>query len=83
MKKIFWIVLGVAVHVFFLASCSSVQTSALRPAGYEDEKAGWIQRNLPSIEKLSNMLPPPTDDRTKWDEIQNKQKVGAKPEQGL
>ncbi|MCL5122926.1 MAG: hypothetical protein M1511_00215 [Deltaproteobacteria bacterium] len=81
MIKFFWIIFGVAFYVALLSSCSSVQTSALRPAGYENEKTGWIQRNLPSLEKLSNMIPPPTDARNKWDEMQNKQRGNNQPEE--
>jgi hypothetical protein len=60
-----------------------MQTSAVRPAGYESEKTGWVQRNLPSLETLSNMIPPPTEARTKWDESQKKQRDGAHTEEGF
>lgn len=73
----------VTFHGLVLSSCSSMQTSAIRPAGYETEKTGWIQKNLPSLETLSNMIPPPTEARNKWDEIQKRQRDGARNEEGF
>jgi len=57
--------------------------SAVRPAGYENEKTGWFQKNLPSFETLSNLIPPPNDARMKWDERQKKQRDGYRAEDGF
>jgi hypothetical protein len=57
--------------------------SIVKPAGYETEKTGWLQKNLPSLEKLSNLIPPPTDARMKWDETQKRQKDGYRAEESF
>lgn len=77
-------VLGVVFCAFVMSSCSSMQSSvsAVRPAGYENEKTGWLQKNLPSLETISNIIPPPNDARLKWDETLKKQKDGNRAEQG-
>jgi hypothetical protein len=77
--------LTVILYAFLVSSCSSIQTagSIVKPAGYENEKTGWLQKNLPSLEKLSNLIPPPTDARMKWDETQKRQKDGYRAEEGF
>lgn len=83
MNNFSWIVLGVVLSMFGVCSCSSTLSSVSAvKAGYENEKSGWISRNIPSLEKLSNMIPPPTEARTKWDETQKKQREGNRTEDG-
>jgi hypothetical protein len=83
MTNFSWIVFGVVLSMFLVSSCSSTLSSVSAvKAGYENEKDGWISRNIPSLEKLSNMIPPPTEARMKWDETQKKQKEGNRTEDG-
>ncbi|MGC8605792.1 MAG: hypothetical protein ACP5VS_19175 [Desulfomonilaceae bacterium] len=85
MRNYSWIALGIAFLSLLFSSCSSMQTpaSAVRPAGYENEKPGWIKRNLSSLETLSSMIPPPTEARTKWDETLKKHRDGNNSEAGF
>jgi hypothetical protein len=59
-------------------SCTSLRAPKLVKAGYEAEKEeAWASRYIPGASALSNLVPPPTDARTKWDEYQKRHDEGG------
>ncbi|MGO9568334.1 MAG: hypothetical protein ACLP5H_12405 [Desulfomonilaceae bacterium] len=63
----------------FASSCSTLRSGNPVKAGYDVEKpafdaeeGGWVYRNVPGVKALSNLVPPPSEARTKWDEWQKK-----------
>jgi hypothetical protein len=72
--KLSVVILAVAVLVMpLLTSCSTLRTGNPLKAGYAPEEEGWLSRNVPGIRKLSEVIPPPSEARQKWDE-QGKQR---------
>lgn len=61
------------------ASCSTLTTGSAVKAGFESEEESWLSRKIPGVKALSNMIPPPTDARLKWDQYnKDKQKDPSK-----
>ncbi len=65
--------------VTLLASCSALHTGSPIKAGFDAGKSAldadeesWASRHIPGLKTLSNLVPPPSEARTKWDEWQKK-----------
>ena len=54
----------------FLSSCSGLRTGSPVKAGFDAEDEGWASRNIPGVRKLSDLIPPPSEARQKWDDRQ-------------
>ncbi len=61
------ILVMIVIFMPLLTSCSVRQGAPLK-AGFEPEDQGWLSRNVPGIKKLSDIIPPPTEARQKWEE---------------
>jgi hypothetical protein len=64
------IVVAAMLMLPLLTSCSSLRLGSPVKAGFEAEEEGWASRNIPGVKKLSELIPPPTEARQKWDERQ-------------
>lgn len=78
--KLFVARFAVLVMVTVLGtSCSTLSTSNAVKASFDTEEESWLSRKIPGVKALSNMIPPPTDARLKWDQYnKNKQKDTTK-----
>ncbi len=56
------------------SSCSTLTASTAMKASYDTEEDSWLSRKIPGVKSLSNMIPPPTDARLKWDQYNDKNK---------
>lgn len=60
--------------ILAVTACSSLRTTSAVKASYqEDQKEGWMARNIPGLKTLSDLIPPPNEARMKWDERQKRQ----------
>ena len=50
------------------SSCSTLTASAPVKASFDSEEDSWLARKIPAVKSLSNMIPPPSDARLKWDQ---------------
>ncbi len=57
----------------FITSCTTLRAGAPVKAGYEIDETSWALRYIPGLKTLSDLIPPPTEARTKWDEWQKTQ----------
>ena len=72
MKWISAVCLAIIVAFTFLTSCSTLRSGNPVKAAYNAEEVGWASRNVPGVKALSNLVPPPSDARTKWDQYLKK-----------
>lgn len=70
MKALSIIAVAAVLTFPFLTSCTTLRAGAPVKAGFEAEEPGWALRHIPGLKALSNLIPPPTDARLKWDEWQ-------------
>jgi uncharacterized protein YunC (DUF1805 family) len=65
-----------------VASCSSLNIGSAVKAGFDSEEESWLAKKIPGVKTLSNMIPPPTEARLKWDQYNNnKQKDASKSDE--
>ncbi len=70
------------VFLALAASCSTLNSGNAVKANFESEEESWLSRKVPGFKSLSNMIPPPTDARLKWDQYNsNKQKDASKADE--
>jgi hypothetical protein len=79
MKSISALCLSIILSLLLLASCTTLRSGIPVKAGFDAEKPGfdiddegWASRNIPGVRALSNLIPPPNEARTKWDDWQKK-----------
>lgn len=53
---------------FLSSSCSTLTASTPVKASFDSEEDSWLARKIPAVKSLSNMIPPPSDARLKWDQ---------------
>lgn len=64
------------------ASCSSLKMGSAVKAGFDSEEESWLERKIPGVKSLSNMIPPPSEARLKWDQYnKNKTKDASKADE--
>lgn len=69
MNRVLGIVLVLVLVLFLTASCTTLRSGKAVKAAYEaDNGEGWLSRNVPLVKKLSDIIPPPTEARIKWDQ---------------
>jgi hypothetical protein len=56
-----------------LNGCTTMRSGKAVPAAYESEKQGSVTKYIPGLQSLSNLLPPPSEARTNWDQWYKKQ----------
>jgi hypothetical protein len=70
------VALMVLLSVPLVTSCTALSARPAGkpvPAGYEPDKPGWAEKYVPGLKRVSNLLPPPTEARLKWDERMKRQ----------
>ena len=63
----------------FITSCTALRAGTPVKAGYEAEEPSWAMRYIPGLKTVSDLIPPPTEARTKWDEWQKGRSSGGEP----
>jgi len=52
-----------------LTSCSGVRSGTAVKAAFDaEDQESWITKYVPGLKSISNLLPPPNENRTKWDQ---------------
>lgn len=69
MKNIVFIAAICAAALVCASACSSLRSGNAVKASFETEETeGWLARKVPGIKTLSNIIPPPNENRLKWDQ---------------
>ncbi len=72
MKIISLVSVAAVMALILLTSCSTLRVGSPVKAGYEVEEPSWALRYIPGLKAISDLIPPPNEARTKWDEAQKK-----------
>jgi len=52
-----------------MTSCSGVRSGTAVKAAFDaEDQESWITKKIPGLKTLSNLLPPPNENRIKWDQ---------------
>lgn len=63
------------------SSCSTLTASSAVKASFDSEEDSWLAKKIPAVKSLSNMIPPPSEARLKWDQYnQGKRNENSKAE---
>ncbi len=69
MKNIVFVALLLAAVLMCASACSSLRWGNAVKASFDTEESdGWLKRKVPGIKTLSNIIPPPNENRIKWDQ---------------
>lgn len=60
-----------------VTSCTTIRAGSPVKAGFEAEEPSWALRYIPGLKTLSDLIPPPTEARMKWDEWQKDKNKGG------
>ena len=63
----------------FITSCTTLRAGTPVKAGYEADEPGWALRYIPGLKTISDLIPPPNEARTKWDEWQRERGGSGEP----
>jgi hypothetical protein len=70
MKAVSFVALAAILTCPALTSCTTLHAGTPVKAAFQEEESSWAVRYIPGLRTLSNLIPPPTDARIKWDNWQ-------------